>query len=312
MNKSKIENYNLTGSVHTLSIKSPGVAIEAQPQVKPCISSTTAIRDGVESSSSTINPNKLQGDILHFSGFRQVMDTILRGAGIKDYCWTRVDLRLDSYDPEHYRAYAKLNRYLISLLAVTYATKNNYRTTNLFTGQQLSVAVKNDYFECENYDRAAKSELTENHLEPAQARLEERTTSRSWRKIYDRLSGESNMDLLQREFTVGWFTRWDKALKNVELVWQRYNMELERIYNEDKTAYPKRFRSLTDFLIQYQDCIFCKAQMVDLLSRFQEVKDPDIRAKNHKKKYGIEYFSQQDLQQAVAEVKRATLAYFET
>ena len=61
--------------------------------------------------------------------------------------------------------------------------KNAYRTANLFNQQQLSVAIKNDYFECENYDRAAKSEITENKTEPAQSRLEERTTSRQWRRI---------------------------------------------------------------------------------------------------------------------------------
>ena len=75
---------------------------------------------------------------------------------------------------------------------------------------------------------------------------------------------------------------------------QRYNDELERIYKEEKDAFPVKFRSLTDFLIQYQNCIFCKAQMVDLLSRFDEVKNPETRAKNHKKRYGIEYFSKKD------------------
>ena len=71
-----------------------------------------------------------------------------------------------------------------------------------------------------------------------------------------------------------------------------------------------RFRSLTDFIIQYQDCIFCKKQMIDLLSRFEEVKDPKIRAENHKKRYGIEYFSKKDVERAVAEVKRATEEFF--
>lgn len=71
-----------------------------------------------------------------------------------------------------------------------------------------------------------------------------------------------------------------------------------------------KFRSLTDFLIQYQNCIFCKAQMVDLLSRFDEVKNPETRAKNHKKRYGIEYFSKKDVEYAVAEIKRASEKFF--
>ena len=64
------------------------------------------------------------------------------------------------------------------------------------------------------------------------------------------------------------------------------------------------------YKIQYQDCIFCKAQMIDLLSRFEEVKDPKQRAENHKKRYGIEYFSKKDVQAAINEVKRATREFF--
>jgi len=95
--------------------------------------------------------------------------------------------------------------------------------------------------------------------------------------------------------------KWNKVLKNLDKVQQRYNDELEKLYKEDKNAYPCRFRSLTDFIIQYQDCIFTKKQMIDLLSRFDEVKNPKTRAENHKKRYGIEYFSQKDVQMAMEE-----------
>ena len=108
----------------------------------------------------------------------------------------------------------------------------------------------------------------------------------------------------------GWYTRLDKALKNLDKVHQRYNDELEKIYKEEKDAFPVKFRSLTDFLIQYQNCIFCKAQMIDLLSTFDAVKNPETRAKNHKKRYGIEYFSKKDVEYAVAEIKRASEKFF--
>ena len=51
--------------------------------------------------------------------------------------------------------------------------------------------------------------------------------------------------------------------------------------------------------------------MIDLLSRFDEVKNPETRAKNHKKRYGIEYFSKMDVEYAVAEIKRAAEKFFE-
>ena len=85
--------------------------------------------------------------------------------------------------------------------------------------------------------------------------------------------------------------------------------ELARIYQEDKAAYPVKFRSLTDFLIQYQDCIFCHRQLVNLLELIG-VDNPESRARNHKKRYGIEYFSKSDLKKAVDEIKRATEKFF--
>lgn len=314
MNKQKLDNYNLTGSIHTLSIKSPGMVEDIQEEVSNCIVSNSQAKNGL-TTTSVINPNKLVGDVFSYSEFETVFNTILAGAGIRDYNIIRADMRFDNYEPEHYRQYTKLNRYLISMLAVTYKTKNNYKTNDLFNQRQLSVAIKNDYFEIENYDREAKSKITKNHQEPAKARLEERTVSKGWRKVYnttkaDLGSDDWSMELLKKEFTDGWFDRWDKAIQNTDKVHKRYNDELEKLYKEDRKAYPTRFRSLTDFLIQYQDCIFCKAQMVDLLSRFEEVKDPKTRAENHKKRYGIEYFSKKDVQAAINEVKRATREFF--
>ena len=294
MNKKKLENYSLTGSIHTLSVKSPGIVEDIQEEVSNCIVSSSQTKEG-QTTTSIINVNKLMGDIFSYSEFETVFETILAGAGIDEYSIVRADMRFDSYDKEHYRQYAKLNRYLISALAVTYKVQNAYRSTNLFTQQQLSIAIKNKYFECENYDKAKQS----NNTDIAQSRLEERT--KSW----------LDKDL-KGEFTEGWFRRWDKAIENLDLVQLTYNDSLEQIYKSDKNAYPTRFRSLTDFLIQYQDCIFCRAQMIDLLSRFpDEVNNPVNRAKNHKQKYGIEYFSKNDVRQAIQEIKRATYEFFE-
>ena len=311
MNKKKLQDYKLTGSLHTLSIKSPGVVENVPEDVSKCISSSSVHTKGVKTT-SVINPNKLMGDVFKFSEFKTTMDTILSAAGITDYQLIRADMRFDSYDPEHYHRFTKLNRYLISMIAVTYATKNNYKAENLFSQKQLTVAIKNDYFELENYDRAAKSKNTGNHVEPAQARIEERTIGRGWRTIYGCAASDiDNMDLIKTEFSDSWFARWDKAVQNITEVHRRYNDELEMIYNNEKNSFPTRFRSLTDFLIQYQECIFCKSQMIDLLSRFEEVKNPKQRAENHKKRYGIEYFSQNDVQAAINEIKRATKEFFE-
>lgn len=309
----KINNYRLTGSIHTLQIKSMDIP-EIPTELQECISSSTRKSNWKIEAISIINPNKLLGDCYSFTEFEQSFSSILEEVGVADYNLMRVDLRLDSYDSEHYRLYAKLHKYLLSCLAVTYKVKNVYKTENLFSSQLLSMAIKSDYIQCECYNREEKSKLTENHAEKAKSRLEERTLSKSWRMIATKKienEKESKLEDMEREFVAEWSKRWQKAIAtaNIEAVWSKYNCELAKIYQEDKAAYPVKFRSLTDFLIQYQDCIFCHRQLVNLLELIG-CENPDSRARNHKKRYGIEYFSKSDLKKAVNEIKRATEKFF--
>lgn len=299
MNKTKLHDYTLTGSIHTLEVKSPGEVTDIMEEVSNCITTRTSQSQGNRTSRSIINPNKLAGDVFSYNEFEAVFSTILSGAGIGEYALVRADLRLDSYDKKHYKDYAKLNRYLISALAVTYKVKNCYRSTNLFSQEQLSVAIKNRYFECENYDKQAE-QAESGGTDAATSRLELRSKSLPDNDI-------------KKEFVERWFMRWDKALRHLDEVQNRYNDELERLYREGKNAYPMKFASLREFLMQYQECIFSKKQMVNLLERLDgECKNPVSYAENYKKRYGIEYFSQKDVEYAVAEVKRAVLDFFDT
>lgn len=313
MKSQKINNYNLTGSIHTLQIKSADIP-EIPAELQECISSSTRKNHGKIEAISIINPNKLLGDCFSFTEFEQSFSSILKECGVGAYSLMRVDLRLDNYDSEHYRLYAKLHKYLLSCLAVTYKVRNVYKTQNLFTNQLLSMAIKNEYIQCECYNREEKSKLTENHEEKAKSRLEERTMPKSWRMIASKKfenNMESNLEDMRREFVRSWSDRWQKSIAtaNIEAVWSKYNGELAKIYQEDKAAYPVKFRSLTDFLIQYQDCIFCHRQLVELLELIG-VDNAESRARNHKKRYGIEYFSKSDLKKAVEEIKRATEKFF--
>ena len=309
MNKEKRNQYVLRGSVHTLEIKSPEYEQSNDKNVNECI--TTRINETGTEATSKINPNKLEGDVFSFTGFMDAMQMILVASGIDRYRFTRVDLRLDNYDEEHYRLFAKLNKYLISAMAMAYTTKNNYRTENLFGGNQISIAIKNDYFELENYDRNHKNKITDNTTEMAKARLEERSIARQWRGLYEMnyADAETNMVLLECEFMQKWIDRWKKAKECLDKVQDAYNTALVKKYRDGLNKKPVQFRTLTDFLIQHQDSIFTSMQMVDLLERLG-VENPRERAKYHKKKYGIEYFSNADVNFAIREIKRATEEFF--
>ena len=92
----------------------------------------------------------------------------------------------------------------------------------------------------------------------------------------------------------------------------RYNDELVQLFKQEMNKYPKRYNNLTGFLLQYQDCIFTKEQMIDLLKRFDEVSNPQNKEKNHRQKYGIDYYSKLDVLEAVEIIKRAVRAYFDS
>lgn len=296
MKKSKLKNYTLTGSFHTVAVKSQGAVDDIQKDVEQCI--TASVHPGRKgsdaSTTSIINPNKLFGDLYSFDECCTAVQTILAGAGIDDYQVIRADMRFDSPDLDHYREFQKLNRYLISALAVAYKVKNAYCSVNLFSQKQLSVAVKNKYFEIENYDKAAES----HGKDPAASRLEIRS------KCF-------NDQDLRKEFLERWPKRLDKAIKHLEEVQGAYNDALEDLYREGLGADEVRFRSMTDFLLQYQDCIFCKRQLVEFLGRFPDrIKNPVTYAENFKKRYRIEYFSESDVKYAVKEIRRAAEEFF--
>ena len=299
MQVEKRKKYRLTGGIHTLEIKVKKDVLTPKenrpPWLENCVRNETTSKKEPDVVKLVVNPNRYNGDIYGINLFEESFNTILEGLGVyclDDYEINRADFRMDSFDPEHYHCFAKLNRLLISMLAVTYKVKNCYRTCNLFTQQQLSIAVKNRDFEIENYDKNSES----HGMDLAQSRLEER----SKRGLgYD----------LENEFLTNWRHRWEKAMENIDAVYDRYNEELARLYHEGKNSYPQRWISHTDFILHYQDCIFSRKQLIDLLRRMG-VPEPEKKARNIKKNYKLEFFSKEDVRFAIKEIMRSTRAFF--
>jgi hypothetical protein len=219
------------------------------------------------------------------------------GLAPDDFHINRADLCFNSTDPESFAQYQKLHRLLICCIADKYSFKNCYQSQDLFSYDGLSVAIKNDRYEIENYDKERESDSKDeckNRLELRSKKMQHST--------------------IRHEFIDLWMCKLDEAIGNYKSVQQRYNMNLERLYKLDlaKPKQKRRYLNLTAFLLQYQECIFCRAQLIDLLARFDEVKDPEAKADNFKKKHKIEYFSQADLKYIVDCLKRKTEVYFNT
>lgn len=247
-----------------------------------------------------INPNK-QGEgenlITKYSDFVKKMEHILDsvGADLTEYDVIRADFCFNSTDTSTYNSYQKLHRLLISCLAKAYKYKNCYVSCGLWDFERLSIAIKKDDSEVENYNKHKESEGKDESAN----RLEFRSK---------RMSGTS----IEYQFMTKWFERLDKARNCFNDVQTEYNNHLERLYKNDIAKPPRErsYLSLNAFLLQHKETIYTRKQMIDLLSRFDEVKNPTKRADKFKDKHRIEYFSQKDLEYIIEVLKDKTTQYF--
>ena len=248
-----------------------------------------------------INPNKKTDKqeklITKYSVFVERMNEILNAVGhdLEDYDIIRCDFCFNSRDVDSYKDYQKLHRLILSCLAKAYAYENCYVSCNLWDYQRLSIAIKKDDSEAENYDKKRESAGKDESAN----RLELRSK---------RMSGTT----IEYQFMTKWFDRLEKARKQFKNVQMEANYHLERLYKKD-LAKPKKERdylSLTAFLLQYKESVYCRGQMIDLLSRFDEVKNPSKRADRFKENHKIEYFNQTDLNRIIDVLKHKTEEYF--
>lgn len=257
-------------------------------------------KTNIEKTYLIINPNKnTNGErlITKYSEFLVKMEKILQemGATLEELDIIRADFCFNSQDGKSFEDYRKLHRLLISCLAKAYKYKNCYVSCDLWDFKPLSIAIKKEDSEAENYDKKKQS----NGKDESSNRLELRSKD---------MSGTS----LEYQFMEKWFERLNKAKKCFKEVQEESNNHLERLYKEDlqKPKKDRNYVSLTAFLLQHKESIYCTAQMVDLLSRFEEVTNPARKAKKFKEKHNIEYFSQKDLDHIVRVLENKTKEYF--
>ena len=84
------------------------------------------------------------------------------------------------------------------------------------------------------------------------------------------------------------------------------NKHLEAIYKDDLKK-PKEYRvyiSLLHFIAYFKDYIYTREQLVSLLTKFEEVKNPMQKSYYIGKRFSMEYLSQEDLDNAINELTK--------
>ena len=151
-----LQDYHLLAGIHTISIQTPEPLIVPEAY-KSVVSSISQNKEKNPTNSIKLNLNKLGPNISIYSEFQDALIQLMESVGCDNYIITRADLKFDMFDSADYQKFSKLNRFLISMLASAYSVRNSYKTMQLFSQKQLSVAIKNKYMECENYDKEAQS-----------------------------------------------------------------------------------------------------------------------------------------------------------
>lgn len=300
MNVAKRERYknNLYAGMHTLSIKcfyANEMMAGTDNVVKTC--NKKKIRDKDQHVYYLqLNPNKAVGShtmIKTYSEFKAVLEQTLEKMGITSYKITRADFCFNSDDSEDYELFKKMNKLLICCIADSENIDNCYHAVDLWNNKSLSVAIKNNMIETENYDKDLQSKGT--------TETKNRLEFRSKRYV----------DSLEVEFQDVWFERLDKACGHFETVQKRYNQELSRIWNEDvlRPARDRDYISVDAFLMAFKDCIFTRKQLEELLAEMG-VKNPAGKAKKFKDKHKIEFYTNKDLKEIIETLKKRSREYF--
>ena len=247
-----------------------------------------------------LNPNKAVSDrtlIKKYSDFDKVLREAFERLEVVEFRLNRADLSFNTDNESDYELFKKLNRLLICCISENEGIDNCYETNDLWKLRSLSVAIKSNRLEVENYNK----ELESKGKTEAKTRLELRSKCLS-----------IPLEELPKEFTEKWFARLDGAYDKFKEVQDRYNQTLIDIWKADQLNDSKNreFINFTAFLQTYKDCIFTKAQLIDLFERTGVSKNPTNSANHYKDNHKIEFYSKTDLREIIKAIKKCTLKYF--
>lgn len=242
-----------------------------------------------------LNKGLPQNDMIRtFSEYRKRLEELMNsiGYGCHDLTVTRSDLCINSHLARSYERYRKLLKYILCCCYYGLDLKNGYETRDPLSFTHLNLKFGNRNLEIENYNK----EIESHGSVPTRNRLELRS-----KKL------NCTVDELPEELKK-WCTRLEMALGQVNTVQENFNMKIEEVYRNDKA---KTVDSIVD---QYRNCIFTRSQLRELLKKIDEKNNCDEEKENsaryYKAKYGIEFFSENDLMVTVRSIKEKINLYF--
>lgn len=241
------------------------------------------------------NPDNTLLDTSTLAGYQNALDYMLSATAVLNPVKTRIDFRFDDYHADYSQTW-KLNKLLLLLVAEAYNIKNRYQCIDMYTGDPLTLCIKNKYIEVEAYNKA---------LQEPDGNIKSRLELRS-KALYD---AECEADKEVRELDK-WFARLANATTTsiFDRLVRGLNEHLMLRYTEH-TAKGK-IATASEFIVKYADFIFCTRQLVDLFRRMG-FKRPDKKAAEYRRSHKIEFYSMGDVRKYVLTIRDSAARFME-
>lgn len=314
MNLEKLISIHLTGKIHTVEVVSRFIDVEQFGKLEKFngVTYCTQKIDGETGELITkfrFNPEVYNGGkVDNLALFYKLLIQLMYDIGVgNDYLITRIDFALDDYDNK-FDDYAKLNRFLLSLLSISKDMENRYESKDFLTLTNLNIKVINRSrsFEVEAYNKQIEVKRQGKHT-AVKSRLEFRKSQidRSHYKT-DVFSGTVNE----------WVSDLQTAIsKNTIMALEdMMNGTLAEHYISTQSQYGGKraengsIRNINLFIQSHQQYIYSKRQLIKLYELLG-VSEPRKHADNYKRNYRIEFYSQKDVQRYVRMIKEAMEEY---
>lgn len=314
MNLDKLNNFTLTGKIHTVEVISRFIDTE-QYQTLRGFKGVTYCQQTIDYETGELitkfrfNPEIYNGEKVNsLELFHKLLYRLMCDIGVgNNYLITRLDFALDNYKSK-FDEFAKLNRYMLSLLSISKDMQNRYESNDFLklTNLNIKVVNKSKSFEVEAYNKQIEVERQGRETD-IKSRLEFRKSQLDKNHYKTDVFSETvNEWLLDLHKSV--------AADTIHLLEDMVNEALVEHYKSTQSQYGGKravsgsIRNINLFIQSMQQYIYSKKQLIKLYELL-EVPEPRKHADNYKRNYRVEFFSMKDAKRYVETIRNAVDQY---
>lgn len=286
--------------VHTVEISADNII---DTQQYPYITSGALRHRNSERYKYRINIAKAGENPFRIEGVNAAIQKAITETGMKNPKVTRIDYAIDireCVEPERdYNSLYKINRIVLSMLAIREGVKNVWDSEHGIFGDKLSFKIEKTGIAAEYYNKPMEEWSNDRKSSGTMGRFECRAT--------DLQSSHAPIDRIVSAELLLWQTRLTDLLEPrgelfTHLCEYMNDYLIEQYQREQGNGNKKRWASFNEFLAAKGDRIFTRRQLKDLYKRMG-YEDPERQASRFKNAHkGIYFYSLRQIRQHIMDM----------